>query len=461
VPLVLYDTKARAKREFVPIDPERVGIYVCGPTVYDRAHIGNARPVIVFDVLYRLLRRIFGEGNVTYVRNITDVDDKIIAAAQKSGRSISDITAGTTQVFQDDMVALGALPPDHEPRATDHIKGMVAMAETLIARGHAYEAEGHVLFDVPSMDGYGALSRRSQKEMIAGARVEVAPYKKSPADFVLWKPSSEDQPGWDSPWGRGRPGWHLECSVMSEKYLGVPVDIHGGGQDLIFPHHENERAQSLCAHDGLETFANYWMHNGFVVVEGEKMSKSLGNFRNVDEVLADFGRDRGEVARLLMLGTHYRKPLDWTAAGVREAKSSLDRLYTTLAGLGDIDADGDDLPDAVVAALEDDLNSPKVVAELYALSTAANKATDAMERAKIKGAMLAVGEILGLLGHDAEEWFKGHDTGSGHIDDLIEAREAARVARDFATADRIRDELLAEGIVLEDSADGTRWKRAG
>ncbi|MEE2980984.1 MAG: cysteine--tRNA ligase [Pseudomonadota bacterium] len=459
--LVLYDTKARAKREFVPIDPERVGIYVCGPTVYDRAHIGNARPVIVFDVLYRLLRRIFGKGNVTYVRNITDVDDKIIAAAQKSGRSISDITAGTTQVFQDDMVALGALPPDHEPRATEHIEGMVAMAETLIARGHAYEAEGHVLFDVPSMDGYGALSRRSQKEMIAGARVEVAPYKKSPADFVLWKPSSEDQPGWDSPWGRGRPGWHLECSVMSEKYLGVPVDIHGGGQDLIFPHHENERAQSLCANDGLETFANYWMHNGFVVVEGEKMSKSLGNFRNVDEVLADFGRDRGEVARLLMLGTHYRKPLDWTAAGVREAKSSLDRLYTALAGLGDIDADGDDLPDAVVAALEDDLNTPKVVAELYALSTAANKATDAMERAKIKGAMLAVGEILGLLGHDAEEWFKGHDTGSGHIDDLIEAREAARVARDFATADRIRDELLAEGIVLEDSADGTRWKRAG
>ncbi|MFP6745103.1 MAG: cysteine--tRNA ligase [Alphaproteobacteria bacterium] len=459
--LVLYDTKARAKREFVPIDPERVGMYVCGPTVYDRAHIGNARPVIVFDVLYRLLRRIFGEGNVTYVRNITDVDDKIIAAAQKSGRSISDITAGTTQVFQDDMVALGALPPDHEPRATDHIEGMVAMAETLIARGHAYEAEGHVLFDVPSMDGYGALSRRSQKEMIAGARVDVAPYKNSPADFVLWKPSSEDQPGWDSPWGRGRPGWHLECSVMSEKYLGVPVDIHGGGQDLIFPHHENERAQSLCANDGLETFANYWMHNGFVVVEGEKMSKSLGNFRNVDEVLADIGSDRGEVARLLMLGTHYRKPLDWTAAGVREAKSSLDRLYTALAGLGDIEADGDDLPDAVVAALEDDLNTPKVVAELYALSTAANKATDAMERAKIKGAMLAVGEILGLLGHDAEEWFKGHDTGSGHIDDLIEAREAARAARDFATADRIRDELLAEGIVLEDSADGTRWKRAG
>jgi cysteinyl-tRNA synthetase len=461
VSLVLYDTKARAKRPFVPIDPKRVGMYVCGPTVYDRAHIGNARPVIVFDVLYRLLRHLYGDGNVTYVRNITDVDDKIIAAAQKSGRSISDITVGTTQVFQDDMVALGALVPDHEPRATDHIEGMVAMAETLIARGHAYEAEGHVLFDVPSMDGYGALSRRSLKDMIAGARVEVAPYKKSPADFVLWKPSSDDQPGWGSPWGRGRPGWHLECSVMSEKYLGVPVDIHGGGQDLIFPHHENERAQSLCAHDGLETFANYWMHNGFVVVEGEKMSKSRGNFRNVDEVLADIGRDRGEVARLLMLGTHYRKPLDWTAAGVREAKSSLDRLYTALAGLGDIEADGDDLPEAVMAALEDDLNTPKAMAELYALATRANKASDAHERATLKGAMVAVGEILGLLGHDAEEWFKGDEAGSGHIDDLIDAREAARAARDFATADRIRDELLAEGIVLEDSADGTRWKRAG
>ena len=460
--LVLYDTKARAKREFVPIQPGRVGMYVCGPTVYDRAHIGNARPVIVFDVLYRLLRRIYGADNVTYVRNITDVDDKINAAAQQSGEPIEAITARTTKMFHDDMAALGALEPDHEPRATEHIEGMIAMAANLIERGHAYLAEGHVLFHVPSMEGYGALSRRSQKDLIAGARVEVAPYKKYPADFVLWKPSSAEQPGWDSPWGRGRPGWHLECSVMSEKFLGVPLDIHGGGQDLIFPHHENERAQSLCVHD-LESFANYWVHNGFVVVEGEKMSKSLGNYRTVDDVLADVGRGRGEVARLLMLGTHYRKPLDWTSAGLREAKANIDRLYTALDGLSDVEAEGRDaLPDGVLAALEDDLNTPKAIAELYALATTANKATDMTERARTKGAILAVGDVLGLLTHDAAGWFTGDgdEVNVERIAELVAAREAARVSRDFATADRIRDELSAEGIVLEDGPDGTRWKRA-
>ena len=459
--LVLYDTKARAKREFVPIQPGRVGMYVCGPTVYDRAHIGNARPVIVFDVLYRLLRRIYGADNVTYVRNITDVDDKINAAAQQSGEPIEAITARTTKMFHDDMAALGALEPDHEPRATEHIEGMIAMAANLIERGHAYLAEGHVLFHVPSMEGYGALSRRSQKDLIAGARVEVAPYKKYPADFVLWKPSSAEQPGWDSPWGRGRPGWHLECSVMSEKFLGVPLDIHGGGQDLIFPHHENERAQSLCVHD-LESFANYWVHNGFVVVEGEKMSKSLGNYRTVDDVLADVGRGRGEVARLLMLGTHYRKPLDWTSAGLREAKANIDRLYTALDGLSDVEAEGRDaLPDGVLAALEDDLNTPKAIAELYALATTANKATDMTERARTKGAILAVGDVLGLLTHDAAGWFTGDgdEVNVERIAELVAAREAARVSRDFATADRIRDELSAEGIVLEDGPDGTRWKR--
>ena len=482
VSLVLYDTKARAKREFVPIDPERVGMYVCGPTVYDRAHIGNARPVIVFDVLDRLLRRIYGDGNVTYVRNITDVDDKIIAAAQNSGRSISDITASTTQVFQDDMVALGALPPDHEPRATDHIEGMVAMAETLIARGHAYEAEGHVLFHVPSMKDYGALSRRSLKDMIAGARVEVAPYKKSPADFVLWKPSTDDQPGWDSPWGRGRPGWHLECSVMSEKYLGVPVDIHGGGQDLIFPHHENERAQSLCAHDGLETFANYWMHNGFVVVEGEKMSKSLGNFRNVDEVLADIGRDRGEVARLLMLGTHYRKPLDWTAAGVREAKEKLDYWYKALLLAKEAKVEllpANQAPIQVQGALEDDLNTPLAISyldEIVSNLNTANMINRTHQQQRESGALLSAGKLLGLLQHDPEEWFYRIEipTAQLHINGypsdviirpseewIIERtteREVARTARDFSTADRIRDELSAKGVVLEDKSDGsTRW----
>ncbi|MFQ5959709.1 MAG: cysteine--tRNA ligase, partial [Alphaproteobacteria bacterium] len=297
--LVLYNTFARRKQTFEPLNAGKVRMYVCGPTVYDRAHIGNARPVIVFDVLCRLLKRLYGEGNVTYVRNITDVDDKINAASKETGEPIEALTKRTTEMFHADMAALGALAPDHEPRATQHVDGMIAMTETLIARDHAYEADGHVLFHVPSMPGYGGLSRRSQKEMVAGARVEVAPYKKHPGDFVLWKPSTPDLPGWDSPWGRGRPGWHLECSVMSEKYLGVPLDIHGGGQDLIFPHHENERAQSLCAHDGLKHFAKYWVHNGFVIVEGQKMSKSLGNILTVRELL-DAGH-RGETIRLMML----------------------------------------------------------------------------------------------------------------------------------------------------------------
>ena len=458
--LVLYDTKARAKRDFVPNQPGRVGMYVCGPTVYDRAHIGNARPVIVFDVLYRLLRLIYGAEHVTYVRNITDIDDKINAAAAANGEPIKALTLRTTKKFHADMTALGALTPDQEPRATDHVAGMIEMTETLIARGHAYQAEGHVLFDVTSMAGYGALSRRSLKEMIAGARVEVAPYKKSPGDFVLWKPSSDELPGWDSPWGRGRPGWHLECSVMSEKFLGLPVDIHGGGQDLIFPHHENERAQSLCAH-GIETFANYWMHNGFVNMGG-KMSKSLGNILTVEDVLAETGHDRGEVARLMLLSTHYRKPLDWTSAGLREARSNIDRLYTALKGLGDVEADGDAPPDDILAALLDDLNTPKAIAALYALATTANKAGDAADKARLKGALLAGGNILGLLTHDPAAWFKGDvvDEDVELITQLIEARQAARLSRDFSTADSIRENLEKRGVVLEDKPGGaTDWKR--
>ena len=457
--LVLYDTKARAKRDFVPIDPERVGMYVCGPTVYDRAHIGNARPVIVFDVLYRLLRRIYGAAHVTYVRNITDIDDKINAAAAANNEPIAALTKRTTAVFHADMAALGALPPDEEPRATDHVAGMIEMTATLIARGHAYEAEGHVLFDVPSMAGYGALSGRSLKEMIAGARVDVAPYKKNPGDFILWKPSSGDLPGWDSPWGRGRPGWHLECSVMSEKFLGLPVDIHGGGQDLIFPHHENERAQSLCAH-GIETFANYWMHNGFVNM-GEKMSKSLGNILTVEQVLAEVG-GKGEVARLLMLSTHYRKPLEWSSAGLVEARANMDRLYTALRGLNDVEADGDAMSDAVWSALSDDLNTSKAIAALYALATDANKASDAAERARLKGALLAGGELLGLLTHDPAAWFKGDENEDEiKIERLVTARSTARREGDFSEADRLRDELLAEqGVILEDRPDGTTdWKR--
>jgi len=459
VSLVLYDTKARAKRDFVPIDPERVGMYVCGPTVYDRAHIGNARPVIVFDVLYRLLRRIYGAAHVTYVRNITDIDDKINAAAAANNEPIAALTKRTTAVFHADMAALGALPPDEEPRATDHVAGMIEMTATLIARGHAYEAEGHVLFDVPSMAGYGALSGRSLKEMIAGARVDVAPYKKNPGDFILWKPSSGDLPGWDSPWGRGRPGWHLECSVMSEKFLGLPVDIHGGGQDLIFPHHENERAQSLCAH-GIETFANYWMHNGFVNM-GEKMSKSLGNILTVEQVLAEVG-GKGEVARLLMLSTHYRKPLEWSSAGLVEARANMDRLYTALRGLNDVEADGDAMSDAVWSALSDDLNTSKAIAALYALATDANKASDAAERERLKGALLAGGELLGLLTHDPAAWFKGDENEDEiKIERLVTARSTARREGDFSEADRLRDELLAEqGVILEDRPDGTTdWKR--
>ena len=461
--LVLYNTRARRKQTFEPIRPGKVGMYVCGPTVYDRAHIGNARPVIVFDVLYRLLRRLYGEGNVTYVRNITDVDDKINAASQESGEPIEALTRRTTELFHRDMAALGTLPPDHEPRATEHIEGMIAMAARLIERGHSYQAEGHVLFHVPSMEGYGALSRRSQKELIAGARVEVAPYKKYPADFVLWKPSTPDLPGWDSPWGRGRPGWHLECSVMSEKYLGVPIDIHGGGQDLIFPHHENERAQSLCAHDGLVNFANYWVHNGFVNM-GEKMSKSLGNILTVEGVLKSVN-GKGEVARLMMLSTHYRKPLDWTAAGLAEAKGSADRLYTALRGLAGVEAaGGDTVPDTVMKALLDDLNTPRALSEFLALAHAANKARDEDERARLKGALLAAGDIFGLLQHHPEAWFKGDEepTDAGRIEELIGKRNAARAARDFAAADRIRDELAVAGIVLEDRPGGkTDWRRAG
>ncbi|WP_334129092.1 cysteine--tRNA ligase [Sneathiella sp.] len=459
--LYLYNTAKRQKEEFVPLEPGKAGMYVCGPTVYDFAHIGNARPVVVFDVLYRLLRHL--GFDVTYVRNITDVDDKIITAARENGESIEALTLRTAKAFQDDMAALNALSPTFEPRATEHIGGMIEMIAALIEKGHAYEASGHVLFDVTSMADYGALSGRNRDEMIAGARVEVAPYKKDPADFILWKPSDADVPGWDSPWGRGRPGWHIECSVMSKAKLGVTFDIHGGGRDLIFPHHENEVAQSRCAHDGAP-FARYWVHNGFLMVEGKKMSKSLGNFYTVRELLAEAP---GEALRMNMLSTHYRQPLDWTASGLKAAKASLDRLYTALQKLAEVEA-GPAVPSPeVLAALLDDLNTPQALAALNALAGEANKATDAAEKARLKGELLGSGALLGLLAMSADDWFRGgSDANAGgclsnaEIEAEIEARLAARKAKDFARADAIRDALAAKGIILEDGPGGTTWKRA-
>tara|TARA_R100000005_G_scaffold61866_1_gene31844 strand:- start:9666 stop:11039 length:1374 start_codon:yes stop_codon:yes gene_type:complete len=457
VTLYLYNTAHRHKEEFVPMVPGKVGMYVCGPTVYDFAHIGNARPVVVFDVLARLLRHL--GYDLTYVRNITDVEDKIIEAAARNGESIEALTTRTTEAYHEDMAALNALPPDLEPRATEHIDGMIRMIAKLIEKGHAYEAEGHVLFDVTSMADYGKLSGRNRDDMIAGARVEVAPYKKDPADFVLWKPSSDDMPGWDSPFGRGRPGWHIECSVMSEATLGITFDIHGGGRDLIFPHHENEVAQSCCAHDGAP-FARYWVHNGFLMVEGKKMSKSLGNFYTVRELLADAP---GEALRLNMLSTHYRQPLDWTAKGVEAAKATLDRLYTALQKLEDVAAGEMTPAPEVLAALEDDLNTPQAIAALAALAGNANKATEAAAKARIKGQLLGSGALLGLLQQSPGSWFKQGESGDlpeTEIEARITARLEARKARDFARADAIRDELAEMGVILEDGPGGTTWKRA-
>ncbi|WP_026986464.1 cysteine--tRNA ligase [Fodinicurvata fenggangensis] len=459
MPLQFYNTLTRRKESFAPEDPERVRMYVCGPTVYDFAHIGNARPVVVFDVLFRLLRHVYGQAHVTYVRNITDVDDKILTAADEQQRSISDITESTTAAFHEDMDALGALRPTVEPRATGHIDQMIAMIEDLVEKGHAYVAEGHVLFSVPSMHDYGQLSRRSRDDLVAGARVEVAPYKKDPADFVLWKPSAEGQPGWDSPWGRGRPGWHIECSAMSAEHLGETFDIHGGGQDLVFPHHENELAQSRCAH-GTERMARYWLHNGYVVVNGEKMSKSLGNFLTVRQ-LREEGYD-GEVIRLALLSGHYRQPLDINREKLAESKSQLDRLYGALRPLGEsLPEPGEEgTPEKLLDALADDLNTPLALSALHDLAHDLNKASDT-EKAGCAEALLAGARLLGLLERPPEEWFKGGEDNLdvAEIERLIAERLAARKARDFATADRIRDDLLERGILLEDGAQGTSWRR--
>ncbi|THD65382.1 MAG: cysteine--tRNA ligase [Bradyrhizobium sp.] len=461
--LRLYDTLTREKRTFVPLDSDNVRMYVCGPTVYDFAHIGNARPVIVFDVLFRLLRHRYGENHVTYVRNITDVDDKINDRAVRDfpglplNEAIRKVTEVTANQFHADAKALGCLPPTFEPRATDFVlprsdgkADMVTMIKQLIAGGHAYEAGGEVLFDVQSMPDYGKLSGRKLEEQLAGARVAVDAHKKNPADFVLWKQSSGDEPGWESPWGRGRPGWHIECSAMSAAYLGDVFDIHGGGLDLIFPHHENEIAQSRCAH-GTATMANCWMHNGFVNVEDEKMSKSLGNFVTIRELLADWP---GEVLRLNMLKTHYRSPIDWTLKGVEESAKTLDDWYWVAA-----DTKGGAPSEAVIEALSDDLNTSQMIASLHGLRKSA-----ASGNKRDRGAFAASLRLLGFLSESAAQWKSRKEQASGvdakHVDSLISDRTAARARKDFRESDRIRDQLAAMGVVIKDSKDGTTWEIA-
>ncbi|MFN3843087.1 MAG: cysteine--tRNA ligase [Rehaibacterium terrae] len=455
--LRLYNSLTRQTETFVPLDPNRVTMYVCGPTVYNYVHIGNARPPVVFGVLANLLRRRY--GGVVYARNITDVDDKINRAAAELGVPIATITERYAAAYREDMAALGVEPPDIEPHATAHIPQIIAMIERLIASGHAYAAEGHVLFAVATYPDYGRLSRRDPEEMLAGARVEVAPYKRDPGDFVLWKPSTPDLPGWDSPWGRGRPGWHIECSAMSATHLGETIDIHAGGVDLQFPHHENEIAQSTCAHGG-KTFARYWLHNGMLTFGGAKMAKSVGNIQRVHDLVR---QHPPEALRYALLSAHYRQPLDWSDALIEQSVRTLDRLYGTLRDLGDVEAGTPVVPEAVEAALCDDLNTPAALAELARIASEARKAGSADDRRRLKAELLGAGQLLGLLQQDPAEWFGrgvSRDDDS-RIQALVDERAAAKKARDFARADAIRDELAAQGIILEDTPQGVRWRRAG
>jgi cysteinyl-tRNA synthetase len=456
--LRLYNSLSRRVEEFQPADPARVTMYLCGPTVYSYVHIGNARGPVVFDVLARLLRRKY--PRLVYARNITDVDDKINAAALEAGLPIAAITDKYAAIYREDMAKLGVASPDVEPLATQHIAAIVAMCENLIASGHAYAAEGHVLFDVEKFADYGKLSGRATDELIAGARIEVAPYKKNPADFVLWKPSTPDLPGWDSPWGRGRPGWHIECSAMAAAHLGDVIDIHAGGVDLVFPHHENEIAQSRCAH-GTPTFARFWLHNGMLTFGGAKMSKSVGNVKQLHALLQQYPP---EALRYALLSAHYRQPLDWSEALIEQSIATLDRLYGTLRDLSDVEAteSNANTPETLEDALLDDLNTPVALANLAKLADQARRAVSPGERRHAKAALLAGGEMLGLLQQDPEAWSK---RGKGLMDaaiieKLLEARRAARASRDFARADAIRDELAAMGIAIEDGPQGTRWKVA-
>ncbi len=448
--LKLNNTLTRKKEVFQPLDDAHVRLYACGPTVYSYAHIGNARMAVVFDLLTRVLRTLYPK--VTYVSNITDVDDKIITASREAGLPIEDITQKYTAIYNEDMRALNVLFPDIQPLATNHIDDMIALIKRLIEGDHAYEADGHVLFNVPSFPAYGGLSGRSRDEQIAGARVEVASYKKDPADFVLWKPSSDDEPGWDSPWGRGRPGWHIECSAMTEALLGLPFDIHGGGADLKFPHHENEIAQSCCAHgslNDLSAFAKVWVHNGFLTVEGEKMSKSLGNFLLIHDLLKDYP---GEVLRLTLLSAHYCQPLDWSEDKLTQSKKFLDKVYQRLKQMGDTEASTAIMPEKVMNALMDDLNTPQAIAEINALLKEENSAD-------LKSKLLAAGSVLGLFTQDPDAWLGFAEEKDDAIEALIEQRNAARANKDFAMADKIRNDLLLEGIELIDGPEGTTWRR--
>jgi cysteinyl-tRNA synthetase len=451
MPISLYNSRTRHTETFAPLAPGRVTMYLCGPTVYNYVHIGNARGPVVFDVLARLLRRHYPQ--VVYARNITDVDDKINAAAQQQGVPIGTITERFAQAYREDMARLGVAPPDVEPHATTHIGPIITMIESLLEGGHAYAAEGHVLFDVGSFPAYGELSGRDPEELLAGARVEVAPYKRNPGDFVLWKPSTPELPGWDSPWGRGRPGWHIECSAMSAAHLGETIDIHAGGVDLLFPHHENEIAQSTCAHGG-KLFARWWLHNGMLTFDGRKMSKSLGNVLLVHELLK---LHPPEALRLRLLSGHYRQPLDWSEAAIAQAVSTLDGWYRVLRELAAVELPAGELPvpERVEAALCDDLNTPQALAELSVLADTARQSGSA----EAKAALLGGGAVLGLLQQDPQAWFRrGEDAvDAAHVEDLLQQRQAARAARDFARADAIRNELAAMHIAIEDSAQGTRW----
>ena len=456
----IHNTLGNKLEEFNPIDPNHVRIYACGPTVYNYAHIGNARMAVVNDMLVNFLRTIYSK--VTYVSNITDIDDKIITAAEEEKVPIQELTTKFSKIYNEDMAALGVQLPDIQPKATDHIPEMIQLIETLIQNNFAYEKEGHVLFHVPAFKNYGSLSGRNRDEQIVGSRVEAAPYKKDPTDFILWKPSPSPKPGWESPWGFGRPGWHLECSAMSEKTLGLPFDIHSGGVDLVFPHHENEIAQTCAAHNSLndlQAFARYWFHNGFVNVKGEKMSKSIGNIRLVHELIKEY---KGEVLRLTLLSSHYRQPLNWTREIIKQNSSMLDRLYRMLKDLEHIDAykGQHQIQENIIDGLYDDLNTPKVIAELNILSNQINKADD-KTKGQIKYNLLEIGKIFGILQDNPNTWLgygKSENLGEGTIERLIKERNEARRNKNFDLADSIRHQLKEKGIEIEDTSDGTVWR---